>query len=99
MPNEVELYADSFDRLRFGNTELIAEIFTLMKRESERNGVYPVIGITDLSFEFTKPRQYDIWPNVSVLITRINERRIPNIWSDFAYLTWRNCPLPVSRAR
>jgi hypothetical protein len=53
-PNGAEFYTDSLDRLRFGNTKLIPEFLALMKRESERNDVNIVIGITGFYLELTK---------------------------------------------
>lgn len=50
----VEFYTGSFDRLRSGNTKLIPEFLALMKRESERNDVNIVMGITGFYLELTK---------------------------------------------
>ncbi|MCE4546037.1 ATP-binding protein [Caballeronia sp. PC1] len=87
-PNGVEFYTDSLDQLRFDNTELIPEFLALMKKKYERNHVDIVIGIADFSLEFTRRYHDEIWPNVPVLITSIDESRVPNIPPNFAYLTW-----------
>lgn len=87
-PDGVEFYTDSLDELRFDNTELIPEFLALLMKKYAHTRVDIVIGIADFALEFTKRYHGEIWPNVPVLITSIDESRIARMPPDFAYLPW-----------